>query len=115
MGTELDEICGAIPEEENRPVGQPEADLKPEFCHYQDEGCEYARSCLECPFPRCLYDDPKGRQHWFREMRNKEINRLFRSGRKVNELAELFEVSQRTIQRALKDKANGRQRGVKNE
>ena len=36
-------------------------DLKPEFCHYKDEGCEYAPSCLECPYPQCLYDAPRGR------------------------------------------------------
>ena len=104
MVLETSEICGDIPEEENQPTVQIDLDLKPEFCHYQDEGCEFAQSCLECPFSRCLYDEPGGRHHWMKELRNKEINKLFRSGRKVKELAELFEVSQRTINRAIKEK-----------
>ncbi len=33
-----------------------ELDLPPEYCHYQDEGCELADSCLNCPFARCIYD-----------------------------------------------------------
>ena len=32
-------------------------DLPPEYCHYQDEGCEFADSCLNCPFARCIYDE----------------------------------------------------------
>ena len=103
MVLETSEICGDDPEEENQPASQNEADLKPEFCHYRDEGCEHAQSCLDCPFPQCLYDEPRGRQRWLKELRNKEINKLFRSGLKVKELAQLFEVSQRKIHRALKD------------
>jgi hypothetical protein len=95
------EICGADPEEENQPAG-PYKDLKPEYCQYQDEGCEHARSCLECPFPHCLYDEPHGRQHWLKQLRNKEIVRLFKSGRNVKELALAFAVSRRTIHRAIK-------------
>jgi hypothetical protein len=78
-------------------------DLPPEFCRYRDEGCEYARSCLRCPFPQCLYDEPRGRQRWMKGLRNREINRLFSDGRKIKELAQMFGLSHRTIQRALKD------------
>jgi hypothetical protein len=81
------------------PIGRQ--DLPPEFCHYRDEGCEYAASCLACPFPQCLYDEPRGRQRWLKDLRNKEIKRLFNGGWKISELAPLFGVSQRTIQRAL--------------
>ncbi len=77
-------------------------DLPPEYCHYRDEGCEYAESCLRCPFPQCLYDEPRGRQRWLKELRNREINRLFTGGWGVRELAGMFGVSQRTIQRALR-------------
>jgi len=31
-------------------------DLLPEYCRYQDDGCEFADSCLNCPFPECIYD-----------------------------------------------------------
>jgi AraC-like DNA-binding protein len=80
-----------------------ETDLPPEYCHYRDEGCEFADSCLNCPFPQCLYDEPRGKQRWLKELRNKEIAELFSSrGWGVKELASLFGLSQRTIQRALK-------------
>jgi hypothetical protein len=77
-------------------------DLPPEFCRYRDEGCELAGSCLECPFPRCLLEEPRGRQRWLKESRDREISRLYAEGKRVKELAETFRVSQRTIQRALK-------------
>ncbi len=38
------------------------SDLPPEYCHYQDDGCELTASCLKCPFPGCIYDEPRGKQ-----------------------------------------------------
>ena len=88
---------------EKEEANENEPDLTPEYCHYRDEGCEFADSCLSCPFPQCLYDEPRGRQRWLKEWRNKEIARLFSGGGwGVKELALLFRLSQRTIQRALK-------------
>jgi len=97
------ETGDAETEEKEEPSKNP-PDLPPEYCHYRDEGCEYADSCLNCPFPKCLYDEPRGRQRWLKELRNSEINRLFSGGWGVSELAGMFGVSQRTIQRALKNK-----------
>ena len=108
MVLETRENGGDNPEEEREPASQNDPDLKPEYCHYKDEGCEYARSCLECPYPQCLYDEPRGRQQWLKELRNKEINRLFTGGWKVKDLALLFGLSQRTIQRALKDEGRNK-------
>lgn len=96
------EICGYATELGKETIKQDGLDLPPEYCRYKDEGCEYAQSCLECPFPQCLYDEPRGRQRWLKELRNREINRLFEAGSKVRELAALFDVSDRTVQRALK-------------
>ena len=80
-----------------------EPDLPPEYCHYRDEGCEFADSCLSCSFQQCLYDEPRGKQRWLKELRTKEIAGLFSSGGwGVKELALMFGLSQRTIQRALK-------------
>lgn len=85
-----------------------EYDLLPEYCQYRDEGCEFADSCLNCPLPRCVYDEPRGRQRWLKRQRDREMVSLFRSGGKgVKELALMFGVSQRTVQRALK--------GIRNE
>ncbi len=88
----------------------PSADLPPEFCHYRDEECELATahlgrqsSCLKCPFPQCIYDERGGRQRCAKRLRDEEIARLFHAeGKGPKELAGMFGVSRRTIQRALK-------------
>jgi AraC-like DNA-binding protein len=80
-----------------------ELDLPPEYCHYQDNGCEFADSCLDCPFPECVYDEPGGRQRWLKELRDEAVLRLFTAqSKKVKDLARMFGVSRRTIQRILK-------------
>ncbi|NLL90290.1 MAG: hypothetical protein GX226_04215 [Dehalococcoidales bacterium] len=80
-----------------------ELDLLPEYCHYRDEGCELAASCLNCPFPECIFEQPGGKRRLLMEQRNNEIARLFKDEKKsIKELALLFKVSIRTIQRALK-------------
>jgi len=96
------EISGEQPELEREEADRKEPDLPPEYCHYRDEGCEFADSCLNCPFTQCLFDKPRGRQQWLKELRNKEIERLFTGGWGMKELAWMFGLSQRTIQRALK-------------
>lgn len=90
-------------------------DLPPEYCQYHDEGCELADSCLNCPFPECIYDEPRGKQRWLKRLRAREMVRLFTTkGKGVRELAILFAVSQRTVQRALKTVLdNSNRKGVK--
>ena len=81
-----------------------EPDLLPEQCHYRDEGCELAMSCLNCPFPDCILGEPGGKRKFLKEQRNDEISRLFEKEQKsVKELAHIFKLSVRTIQRALKE------------
>ena len=79
-------------------------DLRPEYCHYRDGGCEFAPYCLNCPFPRCIIEEiPRGRQRHKKELRNKDILTLFYAqGESIKQIAQRFGVSQRTIQRALK-------------
>jgi len=96
------EIGDEEPKLEKEEATENEPDLPPECCHYRDEGCEFADSCLNCPFKQCLYDEPRGKQRWLKELRNKEIARLFSGGWGMRELALMFGLSQRTIQRALK-------------
>jgi DNA-binding CsgD family transcriptional regulator len=58
---------------------------------------------LSCPFPECIYAQPGGRQRWLKKLRDKEVLRLFTAqGKGAKELAEMFGVSQRTIQRILR-------------
>ena len=79
-----------------------ELDLPPEYCHYQDNGCEFADSCLNCPLPECIYTQPGGKQRWLKRLRDKEVLGLFTTqGKGVKELALMFGVSRRTIQRIL--------------
>ena len=78
-------------------------DLPPEFCHYRDEGCELADSCLTCPLPVCIYEEPGGKRRLLKRRRDREMGRQFtEEGKRVKELAQIFGVSQRTVQRALK-------------
>jgi len=79
-----------------------ESDLPPEYCRYRDEGCELANSCLSCPFPKCIYEQPGGRQRWLKGLRDREMVRLFNEDKGVRELASMFNVSQRTVQRSLR-------------
>ena len=98
--------------------GAVEMDLPPEYCRYRDEGCDLAGSCLNCPFTRCIYEEPGGKQRWLKRSRNREMAELFTAkGMGVKELALMFGVSQRTVQRALKVASGGlNRRGVdKNE
>ena len=84
-------------------LDESDLDLLPEYCRYRDDGCEFADSCLNCPFPECIYAQPGGRQRWLKRLRDKEVLRLFTAqGKGIKELALMFGVSQRTIQRILK-------------
>jgi len=100
---ELEQTNDTTPREisEDQPNG---LDLPPEYCHYRDEGCEFADSCLNCPLTKCIYDEPGGRQRWLKRQRDRQIVRLFTTeGKGVKELALMFGLSQRTVQRALKN------------
>lgn len=82
---------------------ESDLDLLPEYCRYRDDGCEFAGSCLNCPFPECIYAQPGGRQRWLKRLRDEEVLRLFTAqDKEVKDLALMFGVSQRTIQRILK-------------
>ena len=104
MESELNETSDFEVELSTEDSFEIEPDLPPKYCHYRDEGCELADSCLNCPFLQCIYEEAGGMQHWMKKMQNKEIARLFsKEGKGVKELASKFSLSQRTIQRALRD------------
>ncbi|HEX77490.1 MAG TPA: helix-turn-helix domain-containing protein [Dehalococcoidia bacterium] len=77
-------------------------DLPPEYCQYRDEGCALAPSCLNCPFPRCAYEEPGGVSQKRKRLRNSEVLRLHQEGVSPQELAQSFGVSKRTIYRILR-------------
>ena len=73
-----------------------------EFYHYADTGCEASDSCLDCPLPRCRYDDPA----WYQ--RNRRLARDFRIVRtmqqealSIEDTAERFGITNRTVFRIL--------------
>jgi hypothetical protein len=75
-----------------------ESDLLPEFSHYQDEGCDLAPSCLDCPFTECKEDQPHGRDKLSKKDRNAEIVRLHLVKKKsLQYLADKFHLDRRTI------------------
>jgi len=105
-----------LTEKPEAPVATPTqtTDPLPEFCHYRDEGCELATRelgqpshCARCPFPDCIYAEPRGERKWLKSQRDREILAGLKNGGKtVTELAEFFTVSERTVQRVLKGKKN---------
>ena len=95
--SEIDEGEAEFLGEEDLSEDKP--DVLPEYCQYKDEGCDLADSCLECPFPQCVYEQPGGKQHWLKKLRDREIAGLFTGESKgIKELASMFGVSQRTVQ-----------------
>ena len=86
----------------NRKRHEPIVDALPEFFPYRDEGCEVAPSCLRCPLPQCKYDDPAWYQQYRRQGRDQLILSAHNNdGATVFELAQRFQLSPRTIHRAL--------------
>jgi hypothetical protein len=87
-------------EDTNREVTSADEslDLLPEFCVYQDEGCELAASCLECPYPRCIEELPRGRSKWTRKYRDREILRLhLKKKMPVRDIASRLNISIQTV------------------
>lgn len=81
----------------------PEKDWLPEACHYHDEGCDLAPSCLGCPFPLCRYDEPGELQRQARGTRDRDLLRLRRQkGMSLGQLARRFGISTRTVHRILR-------------
>ena len=77
-------------------------DLLPEEFPYEDKGCELFASCLNCPFPNCLEEEPWGKKRFLKRRRAERMLELKREGKSVGEIARIFEVSPRTVQRWLK-------------
>jgi transposase-like protein len=77
-------------------------DLLPEEFPYKDRGCELSPSCLNCPFPYCLMEEPWGKERFLKSRRARRMLELKQEGKGVREIARIFEVSPRTVQRWLR-------------
>ncbi len=83
-------------------------DLPPEYCHYADEGCALEQSCLGCRFDVCVYDGKRGKQRALIILRDREIRRQYRKGKREHELASKFALSERTVSRIVSKKQSGK-------
>jgi hypothetical protein len=77
------------------------SDALPEYTRYRDDGCEVNPTCLTCPLPRCRYEEPGGLRALLNATRDKQIIQLRLTGIAVDELADRFSVSRRTVFRVL--------------
>jgi hypothetical protein len=85
------------------PLPHVPANMLVDAVDYADTGCEFAPSCLACPFARCKYDDPDV----FKldaARRDREIARLRREYRvPVATLMKTYGLSRRHVFRVLRD------------
>ena len=77
------------------------ADALPEYTRYRDDGCDIHPQCLTCPLPRCRYEEPGGLKAMLNGIRDRQIVSLRTRGIPVEEIADRFGVSRRTIFRIL--------------
>jgi hypothetical protein len=81
---------------------QDDLDLLPEFCHYQDEGCRFSPSCLDCPLPECVEDGPGAERKFSKSKRNAAVARLhFEQKKTFPELAGLFGIEESTVRKIV--------------
>ena len=81
--------------------------------NWKDNGCELSAACLSCPLPSCIEEKPRGRQKLRMDARASQMVGLRSQGKSTREIATLFQVSQRTVQRTLA--TYGATRGTPNE
>ena len=77
-------------------------DLLPEDFPYEDGGCELFPSCLNCPFSKCIKEEPWGKEKFLKLKRAERMVELKREGKSMEEIAGIFGVSIRTVRRWLK-------------
>lgn len=76
-------------------------DALPEELDYRDDGCDIHPHCLTCPLPRCRYDEPGGVRALLNSYRDQQVVTLRREGASVDEIAERYSLSRRTVFRIL--------------
>ena len=85
-------------------VGLPAIlESEPRIEYYEDTGCEVAESCLDCPLPRCKYDD----MAWFARYRRmakdfRIVQAIEAENLSVEEAAARFCIDKRTVFRILR-------------
>lgn len=76
-------------------------DALPEEIQYRDDGCDIHSQCLTCPLPRCRYDEPGGVRAMLNSYRDRQILALRADGAAVDQIADRYSLSRRTVFRIL--------------
>lgn len=87
------------------------SDALPEEIRYRDDGCDIHFHCLTCPLPRCRYDEPGGLRAMLNAYRDQQIAALRREGAPVDQIAERYSLSRRTVFRILSSASGGLKAG----
>ncbi len=99
------EVAARPPQVEAGAVGQAlrrvRRDALPEEIRYRDDGCDIHPQCLTCPLPRCRYDEPGGLRGMLNAYRDQQIVALRGDGAPVDQIAERYSLSRRTVFRIL--------------
>ena len=99
------EVAARPPQVEVGAVGQAlrrvRRDALPEEIRYRDDGCDIHPQCLTCPLPRCRYDEPGGLRGMLNVYRDQQIVALRGDGAPVDQIAERYSLSRRTVFRIL--------------
>lgn len=88
------------------------SDALPEEIQYRDDGCDIHSRCLTCPLPRCRYDEPGGLRAMLNAYRDQQVVALRRDGAPVDQIAERYGLSRRTVFRILSSAPNGPKTGL---
>ncbi len=84
-------------------------DALPDHTDYRDTGCELSPSCLNCPLPRCKYDEPASARRAGIERRDREIALIRRKHRApIMALARTYGISRRSVFRILREQGASR-------
>ncbi len=83
------------------PLRRVRRDALPEEIRYRDDGCDIHSQCLTCPLPRCRYDEPGGLRGMLNAYRDQQIVDLRSDGAPVDQIADRYSLSRRTVFRIL--------------
>src|SRR4030065_736472 len=73
----------------------------PEETQSRDDGCSIHSQSLPCPLPLCRYDEPGGVRAMLNSYRDRQILALRADGAAVEQIAERYSLSRRTVFRIL--------------
>ena len=88
------------------------SDALPEEIQYRDDGCDVHPRCLTCPLPRCRYDEPGGLRAMLNAYRDEQVVAQRRDGAPVDQIAERYGLSRRTVFRILSSASDGLTTGL---